>query len=301
MAIGVTRVFHLNVNCSDLERSLGFYRDLIGLTEGAHTVSPEQDGAAFGLERVAWDARILLDDRGYEGAVVDLLEWQTPHPTGTPPAANRLGLVRLGITTSDLDATHARLRADAAASPTDPHEVAMQGAPPMRTFVVADPDGTAVELLGGDATRFAFVVVNCIDLDRSAAFYSDVLGFHTRARFAPGPRDETALGLGPGAEWEMAYLDDPRGTGAFAIDLVQWREPEPTGHPARDANQLGPFRLALYTDDIDAAHAELVDHGVHCWTPPADLDMGPGLPPLRALLFDDPDGTVLELIEPPTV
>ena len=38
MSIGVSRVFHLNVNCSDLERSLGFYRDLLGLTQGAHTV-----------------------------------------------------------------------------------------------------------------------------------------------------------------------------------------------------------------------------------------------------------------------
>ena len=56
MPIGVTRVFHLNVNCSDLERSLRFYRDLLGLTEGAHTVSPEQDGSAFGLETAAWDA-----------------------------------------------------------------------------------------------------------------------------------------------------------------------------------------------------------------------------------------------------
>jgi hypothetical protein len=27
--------------------------------------------------------------------------------------------------------------------------------------------------------------------------------------------------------------------------------------------------------------------------------MGPGLPPVRALLFEDPDGTVLELIQAP--
>jgi hypothetical protein len=27
--------------------------------------------------------------------------------------------------------------------------------------------------------------------------------------------------------------------------------------------------------------------------------MGPGIPPLRALMFEDPDGTVLELIQPP--
>ena len=30
--IGVSQAFHVNVNCSDLERSLAFYRDRLGLT-----------------------------------------------------------------------------------------------------------------------------------------------------------------------------------------------------------------------------------------------------------------------------
>ena len=33
MAVGPLRFFHVNVNCSDLERSLGFYRDLVGLQD----------------------------------------------------------------------------------------------------------------------------------------------------------------------------------------------------------------------------------------------------------------------------
>jgi hypothetical protein len=57
--------------------------------------------------------------------------------------------------------------------------------------------------------------------------------------------------------------------------------------------------MALTTDDIDRDYAELVDRGVSCVSPPAELDMGPGLPLLRALLFADPDGTMLELIESP--
>lgn len=301
MTIAATRVFHLNVNCSSLERSLPFYRDALGLTPATHTVSPPQSGAAFGLVTAAWDAWVLHDDRGYEGAVVDLLEWQEPRPVGTPPtAANALGYARLGFTTADLDASHARVAASGATHLTEPHEVTMAGAPTMRTFVTADPDRTAIELVSGDADRFSFVAINCSDLDRSVEFYEQVLGFVPRARFAPGARDETALGLGPDAEWEMAYLDDPRANGIFTIDLVQWRRPAPTGAPSTEANRIGPFRLALLTNDIDAAHAELERVGVACWTPPATLDMGPGLPELRALLFPDPDGTVLELIEAPT-
>jgi catechol 2,3-dioxygenase-like lactoylglutathione lyase family enzyme len=304
MPIGAERVFHLNVNCSSLERSLAFYRDGIGLTAGAHTVPPAQPGAAFGLDVARWDAWILSDDRGMDGVAVDLLEWKEPTPVGAPPLPNQLGLARLGFTTADVDATHARVRAAQAAAGgsttlTEPHEVTMDGAPTMRTFITADPDGTPIEFVSGNAERFSFVAVNCSDLDRSVEFYSEVLGFHSRVRFAPGPRDETGLGLGTDAEWEMAYLDDPRGNGTFAIDLVEWKHPRPVGKPSDEANRIGPFRLALMTDDIDRDHLALTAAGVACLTPPAELDMGPGLPRLRALLFPDPDGTILELIETP--
>jgi catechol 2,3-dioxygenase-like lactoylglutathione lyase family enzyme len=186
-----------------------------------------------------------------------------------------------------------------------PHEVGLAGAPPVRAFTCLDPDGTMVELVSGaesgTASRFSFLAINCADLDRSIEFYSPLLGFTPLGRFSPGPQDGRAMGVDGELEFEMAYLDDPRGAGAFALDLVQWRRPGTTGAPSREANRVGPFRLALYTDDIDRDHAALVDAGVRCWSPPARLEMGPGIPPLRALLFDDPDGTVLELIEPPVV
>ncbi|HEY8216879.1 MAG TPA: VOC family protein [Acidimicrobiia bacterium] len=302
MTISVTRVFHLNVNCSDLERSLGFYRDLLGLTQGAHTVSPEQEGAAFGLERAAWDAWILLDPRGYDGVVLDLLEWQTPRPLGTPTSpTGDLGFARVGFTTRDIDETHSWLTAAGVQCFGAPHDVGLAGAPPVRAFTCLDPDGTMVELVSGAEARFAFLAVNCADLDRSVDFYSSLLGFSPLARFSPGPQDGAGLGIDGEIEFEMAYLDDPRGEGAFALDLVQWRRPAAAGAPSRQANRVGPFRLALYTEDIDRDHQTLVERGVRCWSPPAELEMGPGLPPLRALLFDDPDGAVLELIEPPRV
>jgi glyoxylase I family protein len=298
--IGASKVFHLNVNCSSLERSLAFYRDLLGLSQGAHTVPPPQDGAAFGLDTAQWDAWILTGDRGYDGVVLDLLEWQVPSPTGTPyPAANHLGFGRLGFVTRDVDAAYERLRAGGADCFGPPHDIGLEVALPVRAFVCADPDGTMIELVSGDGERLAFVAIACRDLDRSVAFYADVLGFNPLARFAPGPTDGAGVRLGPDVEWEMEYLDDPRRVGAFAVDLTQWRRPEPEGAPYASANNLGIYRMALLTDDIDRDHAELRDRGVQCLSPPADLDMGPRLPALRALLFLDPDGTALELIEAP--
>ena len=232
---------------------------------------------------------------------LDLLEWQVPRPTGSPyPVANHLGFQRIGLVTRDLDAAYERLRAAGAHCFGPPHDVDVGGTEGVRAFVCADPDGTPFELISGDAERIAFIAINCSDLDRSTEFYGDILGFKPLARFAPGPRDESALGLGPDCEWEMGYLDDPRGAFAFAVDLVEWKQPKPEGTPYAAANNLGIYRMALITDDIDRDYEALQSHGVQCVSPPARLEMGPGIPELRALLFPDPDGSMLELIEAPT-
>ena len=301
MAIGASRVFHLNVNCSDLNRSRQFYCDLLGLKPQVQT-KPEapQPGGAFGLETAQWDAWILTDDRGFDGVAIDLLEWQVPRPAGQPyPVANHLGFARLGFISPDIDASYERFVAAGVDCFGPPHDVDVGGAPDIRAFVCADPDGVPLELLSGDENRLAFVAINCSDLDRSTEFYGDILGFNPLARFAPGPRDESNLRMGPDCEWEMSYLDDPRRTISFAVDLVQWHKPAGEGQPYDTANHVGIYRMALTTDDIDRDYAELVDRAFAACHPPAELDMGPGLPLLRAMLFTDPDGTMLELIESP--
>lgn len=301
MPIGVSQAFHVNVNCSDLGRSLRFYRDLLGLTAATRTrPDAPQDGAAFGLDQAQWDAWILHDARGFgAGLAVDLLEWMVPPPTGRPNGAADLGFNRLGLYVTDLDGLYARLTTAGVRAHGAPHETVVEGRAPIRTVVVEDPDGMLVELVGVGVDRVGFVAVGCSDLARSRAFYEDVLGFRPMFDRPPTRQPGDQLGLDGEIELTAAYCDDPRGSGAFMLELVQLLEPGPTGPPASAANQLGMFRLALLTDDIDRDHAGLVARGVHCLTPPATLEMGPGIPPLRALLFLDPDKTVLELIEPP--
>ncbi|MBM3671901.1 MAG: VOC family protein [Actinobacteria bacterium] len=302
MAIGVSRVFHLNVNCSNLERSLNFYRDLLGLQTVVRTTPAEpQPGGAFGLESTQWDAWILADSRGLDGVAIDLLEWQVPPPTGKPYAkANELGFARIGITTTDIDAAYERLIDAGVDCYGAPHDVGVEGVPAMKAFVCEDPDGTLIELMSGPTDRVGVAIVNVSDFERSIDFYERVLGFKTLARFGSGERDGEGLRLGPKVDWEMAYLDDPRGEFAFAVDLVHWNTPKAKGTPYDSANHLGIYRMAFQTDDIDAAYGALRAEGITCVSPPATLSMGPGIPDLRALLFPDPDGTMLELIEVPS-
>ncbi len=111
MPIVARRTSHLNINCSDLERSLTFYRDLVGLEPYVRTTPTEpQPGAAFGLDQVQWDAWILRGDTGDRAVVLDLLEWIVPPYVGEAASdATTTGFNRVCFTTPDLDAAHRRM------------------------------------------------------------------------------------------------------------------------------------------------------------------------------------------------
>ena len=231
MVVGAGGVIHVNINCTDLARSLAFYRDEVGLQ--AHTrTAPDapQPGGAFGLGSAQWDAWMMGGPDGFKATVVDLLEWKvpTPHPQAAAPT---LGFRRLRVS-----------------------------APGASTRTVTDPDGTVLDLEPGVGGPVG-VTVACSDAARSRAFYDDVVGLGGFVQLVADP------GAGPA--------------------------------PA-DATTVGIWRLALGTDDLDADVATLAGLGVRCVSEPAEMAMGPGLPVLRFVLFPDPDGTMLELIERPT-
>jgi catechol 2,3-dioxygenase-like lactoylglutathione lyase family enzyme len=308
MSVRALGVVHVNVNCSDLARSLRFYRDLVGLAPLVHTNPLPQDGAGFGLAgRVQWDAHLLHDARGPLGPAVDLLEWKQPPPSGKPAAeANQLGMFRLCLSVPDVDAVYARLVAARVPCLSPPVEAPISPGLAVRFFCARDPDGTAIEFIQAPGApqelRLMHVNVNCSDLARSADWYREVLGLATLGRSSPGPVDGAGFGWNGPCEWQAEFLAVAGAPEPFIVDLLEWRTPRTTGVPARAANQLGLFRLAFLVDDAKAALAELLRHGVST-SPPVWLEMGPEVPidGLWAVFFRDPDGTCLELIQRPVV
>ena len=106
MTIGINAVLHINVNCTGLDRSVEFYRQVAGLTPISHT-APEspQPGGAFGLDSAQWDAWIMAGPLRFERPVVDLLEWKVPPPSGRPARrGQRLGFEALRLSVPDVEA-----------------------------------------------------------------------------------------------------------------------------------------------------------------------------------------------------
>jgi catechol 2,3-dioxygenase-like lactoylglutathione lyase family enzyme len=245
--IGPTRLYHVNANCSDLGRSLAFYAERLGLRTTVRTTVAPQPCAALGLDVGAWDAWILAGAPAHgEGAVLDLLEWQTPTPVGRPAGRGDLGYTTLVFE-----------------SPTAPPGPA------------TDPDGTPLDIRAGERSRFAGVKLGVREVERSAAWWSDVVGLKA----------------------SDGVLTDDRGPSAFAVELVA--ADTDAAAPSSTANRLGLYRMALLTSSIDDDFRFLADRGVPCLSAVERLEMGGDLPTLKVLCFLDPDGTVVELIESP--
>jgi len=295
MPIPLLSVMHVNVNCSDLERSLGFYRNQLGLTALSHTNPVPQAGEGFGFEgRVQWDAHLLHDARGFAGPAVDLLEWKQPLPTGRPHAnANEVGMFRLCFTHPDLDTLYQSLQANGVTCRSEPTGVPISPEIDLavRFFCASDPDGTTVEFIEMPGPlRLLHINVNCRDLARSSAWYQNVLGLEHVGHSSPGAVPGGAFGFSGDAEWSADFLAVPGRADHFIVDLLEWKTPRPTGAPYAEANHLGLYRLAFLVEDAHACRDQLVADGVAC-DPPVWLDMGPELPidGLWAVFFRDPD------------
>lgn len=305
MALTDGRLFHVNVNCADLERSRRFYVEGLGLGAGVRTAADHtQSGAAFGLDQARWDAWILLGPSGFDGAAIDLLEWQEPVPAGQAPAAMvTCGFQRLGFMVPDFDAALGRVAALGGATWSDPLTHTIPGGGEIRLVMANDPDGIVLEVVEGDGPRVAFVAITCVHLERSVAFYES-LGFRAVARFPSTNDDGAHMRIdGPVAMEEVMMLAPTKSE--LSLMLVGFTIPAPVGpapEPAapRPANAIGMWRTALLVTDLDAAYSELGRLGISTLSPPAAMAMGPGLPELRFVCYRGPDGEVLELIEQPT-
>jgi catechol 2,3-dioxygenase-like lactoylglutathione lyase family enzyme len=80
--------------------------------------------------------------------LIDLLEWKEPHDDSPPyPHLYHYGLARIALTTSDLDADMAELRAAGVERMSEPASLPGAGGRETRFVCFRDPDGTVLELV----------------------------------------------------------------------------------------------------------------------------------------------------------
>lgn len=146
----IERIFHFNINCTNIERSLEFYQLLgfkiiIDFREG---MTSAEMAEAFGMATADLKGvHIRLGDNP-DATRIDLLEFTNPAPAGQPyPHLYHTGIARMCLKTTDIHADYQNLLAKGIAFITEPKLL-----PGTTVWIVCfkDPDGTFVELLQGD-------------------------------------------------------------------------------------------------------------------------------------------------------
>src|SRR6266852_7598180 len=136
------------------------------------------------------------------------------------------------------------------------------------------------------------------DLDRSVAFYRDLLGLELIAQWdSSQPYLRTVVGY-PDAELRIALLRLPAPDGApgHHIELLEYRRPRGS---RGDANTYipGNGHVAFMVENLDATYAELRAKGVRFKSAPVDITHGRNAG-AKAVYFFDPDDITLEMIQP---
>jgi len=138
------------------------------------------------------------------------------------------------------------------------------------------------------------VNINVTDLERSTEFYG-LLGFKVVDSFHERGTPGLDRGLGmPYTDTRARFLALGNNRHETVIDLVEWIEPE-ASKPEIRLNQIGMPRLCLRVKDLDGEVKRLKSRGVEFASEPQTIDTLPRKP--RFVLFRDPDGIILELVE----
>ena len=134
------------------------------------------------------------------------------------------------------------------------------------------------------------------DIERSLAFYRDVLGLKlVKRQTGTAPYLATVTGFA-GVRLEIALLQSA--DGGSMLELLQY-----ASHPAevtdRATNRPGNAHLCFRVDDIHTACAELRRHGVRLISEPTEITAGAHAGGW-AVYLRDPDGFTVELYQGPS-
>jgi catechol 2,3-dioxygenase-like lactoylglutathione lyase family enzyme len=128
-------------------------------------------------------------------------------------------------------------------------------------------------------------------LERSLAFYRDVLGIEPAFRGQDsGERTSRLVGV-PGAVISLAFLR----LGNTYLELLEYEHPRGADYDRRNCD-VGAVHIAFEVDDLDQVYERLEASGISFSTPPHHIEHGP-LAGCATAYFKDPDGIQLEVFE----
>lgn len=325
----INRFSHVVINVSDLDRAVAFYESTFPVQRHQRINGPGQRYAGLGIEHGEFEGWVLENKKDvsppgefiaeFPARLMHLIQWKSPKPTGSPyREANHVGIYRQNSLVNNLDDAYANVLANGGRPYGEPSWIVLTpDGVGVTVFAFRDPDGNTLEMIGADdpvgKSTYPGMMHHCNlnvrSLETSYKFYRDVLGLDLTVYLAPTKLQPVTNGsLGDalrnpdGSEFTdggmrfAATLMGVRSDSRSPTDVLEWGVPKPYGEPYQSPTDLGIIRVAFEVDDIEAARSRLLLTGHAPVGPVETWDMGE-FGERKVVIFKDPDGIMLELIE----
>lgn len=301
--VGVGNFAHI---VADLDQSLGFYRDVLGLVvTGTIPFAPNDAVAKFGHTEGGQSRVAVLKVPGLAMGV-ELIEYKDIERKAQNPRFYDPGAGNLALRVRDLDSLFAKVAAYPGV------KVLTAGGKPatlttpngtLHAVFVQDPDGFVVEMLDvanppADAPAGPVIAGSSFEAtvrnsEESVKFYRDLLGFDMKLGTAfNGNQDMASTAGAPGASFKQSTARIP-GT-AVPFTLIEFKDIERKELLGRTQDP-GTTVLQLIVRDVAALTAKLKAAGVPIVTTGGEpVQVAPGL---KIAIVKDPNNMLLELVE----
>ena len=311
---GAQAVIMVGLTVSDMERSVDFYTHVLNFEKTSdHAVGGPAYDALDGVSGA--QLRVVRLRLGEE--YLELTEYVTSRgrPAPADSRSNDRWFQHVAIIVSDMDRAYARLRefkVQQASTAPQLLPKTIPNAAGIRAFYFRDPDGHPLEILQfppdkGDpkwqrANGRLFLGIDHTAIvvrstTASLAFYRDVLGFRVAGESVNFGTEQEHLNDVKGARLHITGLRAAEGPGIEFLEYVAPTDGRPYP-PDERPNDLVHWQTTLRVPDADAAAAEVRRGHFRLVSPgPVELpDTTLGFK--RGLLVRDPDGHVVQLVEP---
>lgn len=297
MTIQARRIVHLNLSVGSLPAALPLFTDQLGFDShplGAGKLLPGETVGA--TSRAHCSGRVIQRPQAPGQCALELLEWQQPVGNGLGSAEPwHAGISRLAVRVADADAMRARLVSAGVKCFAGPVTGAVSGE---RFFCCANDDGSVLQLVEqAGPLALHFININCTDLMAASRWYQQALGFEPESDIWDETFPGEVFGLRGAVHTRSQRLTLCDRETDCIIQLQQWLEPA-TAAPATAGDiPLGFHRIALAVDDIDDSYQQLAQQGVECYQAAVRSGIESTAAEAQVLLFKDPDGNWLELLQ----
>jgi glyoxylase I family protein len=146
----IESIFHVNINCTNFERSIAFYQ-MLGFKVirdlGEGTMEKVTPGLRMPADAILRAVLMILGDNP-RSTRIDLIQWKKPDTEGRAyPHLAHAGMCRIALRTRTLVKDYEELKAKGIEFWTEPILIKLKEGKEEGFVCCSDPDGTVIELI----------------------------------------------------------------------------------------------------------------------------------------------------------